>query len=102
MTLTIGNHVLIRCCQDNYTVWDKSAYYKKTFARVDVAVGVILCVLGTLAFYGVLPPASGSWLIGAGAAQIAATLIMQCILPCKIGVNVLRGAIQRYQNGDGG
>ena len=46
------NHTTLRCFHDKPDVVDKAAYVLPYAAWVDMAVGVILCIIGALALPG--------------------------------------------------
>ena len=69
---SVLNHLAIRCFHDCPTILDKALHAEKYTTSADIAIGIILCIIGALASYGVIPigHAGASWLIGIGSAQI--------------------------------
>jgi hypothetical protein len=77
---SIVNSGVQRCCTTG-TVHDKSVYLQQHALKIDLVIGVLLCLIGTLAGYGVIPIAGSGLMVGLGIVQIILTLILQCT-PC--------------------
>lgn len=89
MALTITNNVILNGCQHRHQVWDKAAYVSAYLPWVDVALGIILLTLGSVASHGLLPMPGGSWCVLTGLLEFIAATAVICT-PCCKGIKALR------------
>lgn len=68
-------------CKNNPGVWNKISYLEKYAIWADLAIGIILCVIGSLAKFGLIPVPGANWLIAAGCVEVILALFVKC-LPC--------------------
>jgi hypothetical protein len=94
--ISIVNHLVLAATERQSSIWDKAAYISAYTPWIDVAIGIILCIIGPLALHGYIPIAGGSWLAAAGAAEILVGLILNCLPTCKSGYHAI---IHRFFGG---
>jgi len=87
---SLVNMGVLRSTERHPKIWDKAAYISQYTRWADLAVGIILCVIGSLASYGIIPMAGAGWVIGAGAAQILALVAVRCMPCCRITYHAVR------------
>lgn len=103
--LSVASMTIYKCCdQVSPSVWSKNNYYRNEIPWVDLVIGIILCILGTLAQHGVIPlPDAVAWLHGVGGAQIGVGLFIRCLFPCttccSIGCSPIRAFIDNRNAG---
>lgn len=85
--ITLATFGLMRCCPDQGCGWDKAAnIVDSDLPWVDLAIGVILNIIGNLALYGAYTLPGYQWIIAAGSLQLVLTLFMKwrkCCMTCK-------------------
>lgn len=85
--ITLTTFGLMRCCPNQGCGWDPAAkIVDSRLPWVDLAVGVILNLVGSLALYGAYTLPGYQWFIVAGSLQIVLTLFMKwrkCCMACK-------------------
>ena len=93
--LSVVNYSALKCCERSPTIWDKAAYCSKAIPWIDIAIGIILCVIGKLVLSGIIPIGGAQWFIGIGATQIALGGAMKLSAPCykgyKLGAAMVSG-----------
>jgi len=94
--LSIINHVPLSCCHDCTKIQNKAVNISPYIPWVDMAIGLILCILGGLASNGVIPltAVGASCMVGIGSAQIILGLFMKCFPCCELSYRVIRTSIE--------
>ncbi len=95
MFSVVNNACGLKVCRETDCIRDKAAYLSDTWPWVDMAIGIILVVIGALAMHGKIPMAGGEWMVGAGSVQLGLGVIIKCYSPCKtlccVGISRIRG-----------
>jgi hypothetical protein len=97
--ISLMNSGVMRCAHDCPKIWDKAAYISQYTAWADLALGVILCVIGGLASHGIIPMAGSAWMIAAGTLQLVILVALKCTPCCKTAYRACRnGGFEQASN----
>lgn len=96
--LSVVNFSALKCCETtSRPIWNKARYCDRTMPWIDVAIGIILCVIGVLALKGIIPMGgAGNWLVVAGSIQIGVGLFFRLLRPCSECGNVVASKVREF------
>ena len=82
--LSILNFAAYKCCDREICnpINSKARKLSESLPWVDIAIGIILCIIGGLAQYMMIPAPIAKILLDVGGAQIGVGIFMQIVRPC--------------------
>ena len=104
--LSIINFTAYKCCDRGtclQPVNDVARKCSEPLPWVDMAIGIILCIIGGLAQHFMIPAPVGQILMDVGGAQIGVGAFMfmarPCEEPCNFGYNFIRENLADMKEG---